>query len=90
MRLGKCERRALRELKRRKRVRGRGPIVGDQSTSVHVSMSNQVPSAGTSKVGAELFRLDNPKDKPTYTIDREPRLRTQPKHSGQTKRWSQG
>lgn len=87
MRLGKRERRALKELKRRARaVQQRAEQVKGQP--IRGSLSTVIPSAGTSKPGANLLRFPTTKDKPAYSIEAAPRLSSHPKKSQQVKRFS--
>jgi hypothetical protein len=83
MRLDKRSRRALKELRRRKQQALKRAAAVEGQPSIRGSLISLIPSAGTSKPGAELFRLDKAKDKPKYSIDRQPRLSSKPKHSGQ-------
>jgi hypothetical protein len=75
MRLEKRERRALKELRRLKRLAMKRAEAVEGQPSIRGSMASAVPTAGTSKPGADLLRYERKADKPTYSIDREPRIR---------------
>jgi len=89
MRLGKRERRDLRLSKRFAKAAAKRAAPREGATSIEGSLATAIPSQGASKPGANLFRLEKAKDKPKYSIDRQPRLSSRPVKTETKKRFAQ-